>query len=361
MERLIASRMLERTLRWAVPAGILLLLLMLPGPLNLYRTVRVNLGWIEIARGLVEPGASPEHLRAAQRLLEDGGGGVDAGVEIPRVLAALALLDPVTEYEKVSEWRPLFRGARGEILGVAANRLALRMADDAETRGLLQQAIAWRRLAAGLGPDTPKTDEDPRDALAKRLKSHEELAQGDPPNWQYMLRAVVLNNEAGDLARARYWLEEIPRQFPDPSYSWLHDPANPYAMSALAEAYAYFGLLDKAIEIEAQALQKNSWGYGHSLMARYLLAQRRYAEAESHLQEALALPEPDSTKAQYWVALGDLYAEMGRIPQAQSAYCRVVSSGPGDSRVLHLVAVSAQIPEDSVPGFCSARNLRSDQ
>lgn len=348
-----------RTQKWGLLVGLLLLTLLVPGPLNLYRAVRVNLAWTEVTKGLLEPGESLAHLRSAQRLLGDEDANLGTGAKMAGILAALGTLDPVTEHPDLSRWLPFFEGERGKILGRAAMQLLTRQAEDSESSGLLQQSIAWRRLAGGLSasvnsPRDSRGPRDPRERILKDLSDYEQAAEREPANWQYVLRLIALSNEAGDFARASYLISELPKRFPDPAYAWLHDMSNPYALSALSEAYAYVGFLDKAIDLEKQSLRKNEWAYARLLLARYLQAQGQYGESESNFLEGLASPDAGNIRPQILVALGDLYAEWGKILQAQDAYCQALRSGPPDNRVRRLIAVSAHIPEEDVMSFCSA-------
>lgn len=337
--------------RSAILIASLLLLLTLTS-VDIYHAARANLGWIELNKGLSQSGASAAHLRAARYLFGSVSEASNIkGPAIGQAMAWLAFLDPVTEYSQLPLLDPLFDGARGRVLQVAAMRLVLRQAKVAYAEGLVQQAIAWQRLAADLRMENVQRRKNLAAWLAKKRDDYELAALVEPPDLQHVVRLIVLNRKTGRFTRAMYWADQLQKRFP--SDKTLHDLTNPYALSGLAEAYAYFGLFDDAIATEQQALEKHSYGYAHRLMAEYLRQQRRYAEAESHLLAAIAHPENDSLKLQYLHALGDLYVEWGRTVQALDTYCRVLQADPLYAQPRHLVAVLAQISESHVMAFCS--------
>jgi tetratricopeptide (TPR) repeat protein len=204
-----------------------------------------------------------------------------------------------------------------------------------------------------------------RGDIGDAITQYEMVIEIEEPVYQDYLRLVALNLKAGRSEQAVYWHDQLRHHFPDTSYAWLHDLQGSYAQLALAEAYAYFGLLDDAIVIGERSLTVNNWDWGHRVVAEFYQMQRRYPEAERHLLAAIQRPTNEAVLTLYRVALGDLYAEQGKTWQAITEYCGVLHNAPvvdatGAQNVWRAEAVSrlaalVGVAESEVPPWCTSR------
>lgn len=337
-----------------------------------------NLGALNLIRGLMSQTVPNSSLRLAQRWFaqaartDDKQGIRSDSLLYGSELAYLATLDPLANpyYPNLENWS---HSERGLLLKKAAIQLVLRRADEARHEGQAAEEKAWRTLAVELQPGNA----DQRKQLAVWLVSergdimdaiahYEKAIEMQEPTYQDYLRLVALNLKAGRSVEATYWHNQLRQHFlADAGYGWLHDLQGSFAQLALAEAYAYFGLLDDAISIGERSLAINNYDWGHRVVARFYQRQWRYPEAERHLWAAIEHPTSGAVLVQYWVALADLYAEQGKIQQAMAEYCQVLSNAPlvdaaaaqnaWLARAVTRLAELTGVAESEVSNWCASR------
>ena len=243
-----------------------LTLLFLSGPASI-AAFSYNLGSVQLVRGLVSPETALcvfESSREWFDLSNKVGGSAQFDLSYGSELACLAALDPLANpyHLDLEDWS---RSERGQMLRKAVIQLVLRRADEAHHEGQAAEEKAWRILAVELQPGNA----DQRKQLAVWLASeHGNIAEAiaqyemavekiEEPTYQDYLRLVALNLKVRRLEQATYWHDQLRQHFSDTSYAWLHDlQGSVAAQLALAAAYAYFGLLDDAIQSLRNSLDK---------------------------------------------------------------------------------------------------------
>jgi|GEM_PF-6188795 len=332
-----------------------------------------NLGSVQLVRGLGSVESIPDIFESSIKWfnLSNGVAGDASGSSYGLELAYLAILNPrISSYRFGGEhWE---HTERGRLLRQAAIRLALRRADEARHNGLTTQEEAWRVLVVELQPEDIEKRKQlaiwfvaERGDILSAIAQYETALKIQKPTEQDYLRLVALNLKIGLTEQANYWHAQLQQHFPAPSYAWLHDLQDSFAQLALAEAYAYFGLLDDAIALGERSLAVNDWDWGHRVVARFYQLQGHYAEAERHLLAAIRKPTNKDIVILYRVALGDLYAEEGQVQQAVTEYCRVLLEAPiidavGTQNVWRANAASrlaelTGIAESEVFTWCASR------
>ena len=188
-------------------------------------------------------------------------------------------------------------------------KIAVDLADKAESVGQVQQAKALRLTGAAA-------------AITLSRLSPETTARNW--DWRNMYRtiALCLKVNRGDIAEL--WLARIRASYPDAGHAYLYSLDDPYAQTALADAYASLGMLVDAVQVGNQALLKHDWEWGHYLIAGYYSRLQQPAEAENHLRAAITLAKSSSMQNRYRLALGDLYQQEGRYRLAAEQICLVI-------------------------------------
>ena len=333
-----------------------------------------NLGAQNLIHGLTSETVPNSSLRLAQPWFaqaartDDKQGIRSDSLSYGSELAYLSTLDPLANpyHPNLENWS---HSERGQLLRKAAIQLVLRRADEAHHEGQATEEKAWRMLAVELQPGSADKRKQlaiwlvsERGDIADAIAQYEVAIEIEEPIWQDYLHLVALNLKAGRSAEATYWHDQLRQHFPDTSYASLYDLQDTIP---LAEAYAYFGLLNDAITIGERSLAMNDWDWGHRVVARFYQLQGRYLEAERHLWAAIQRPANEAVLIKYRAALGDVYAEQGKTWQAMNEYCRVLSI-PFDAgqdldvdgwraQAKSRLAELAGVAENEVSSWCHSR------
>lgn len=166
---------------------------------------------------------------------------------------------------------------------------------------------------------------------AAAMARYEELAAIQKPDTEMILQFIARDLLVERTNNVAFWQQQILEHYPDPAYAWLHDVQNPFAQIAIAEQLRKVGSLSEAIRLGEAAVAQNHWHWGHYVVAGFYLQEERFADAERHLQQAIAHGGADSIVTRYRVELGDLYASQRDQAAAQEQYCRVIQETNADS------------------------------
>jgi tetratricopeptide (TPR) repeat protein len=364
-------------MRWRVLAVAVLSICVVFAARLLMSAFFHNLGGLKLLHGLMSERIPNSSLASAQPWFAQAArAGDKQGIRSDNLsygseLAYLATLDPLANpyHPDLNNWS---HSERGQMLRKATIQLVLRRVDEAHHEGRAAEEKAWRMLAVELQPGNADQHRQlavwlvsERGDIAEAIAQYQVAVEIDEPTYQDYLRLVALNLKVGQLERATYWHDQLRRSFPEEGYLWLHDLQDSYAQLALAEAYAYFGLLDDAISVGERSVAMNNWDWGHRVVAQFYRRQGRYPEAERHLLTAMEHPTSEAILIQYRVELADLYAEQGKIQQAVTEYCRALGDTPvvdaaGDQdnwrvRAVSCLAELTGIAESEVSSWCASR------
>ena len=195
-------------------------------------------------------------------------------------------------------------------------KIAVDLADRAESVGKLRQAQALRLTGAAA-------------AMTLSRLSPETTARNW--DWQNMYRTIALCLKVNRVDLAKLWLARLSVTYPDAGHVYLYSLDDPYAQSALADAYASLGMLADAVRVSNQALLIHDWDWGHYLIAGYYRRLQQPVEAENHLHEAINLTKPGSIQNRYRLALANLYQQEERYRLAAEQICLVINTPIGSA------------------------------
>ncbi len=321
-----------RLFHWQKFIGLTLLVLGILFRLSLVQAaVAANLDWIAFQRAVMTP---PEiaDTRAAQDWLAAAREGRSSGKMTIETQIMAAWIDGKLP---LAVSFPTETGDARQLVRLWANlKLAVSLAERTKAAGHTDRAQALWTTGSLIDQ-----------ALTQSVSESVVRAWG----WQRIYQLVALSQKVNRPDLSEYWVNQVRLWYPSKDYKYLYDLRDPYAQSALSDAYASLGLMDDALHVGEQALAVHNWDWGHFVIAGYYRQQQRWDDAERHLLAAVASAENVTLMNDYRLALADLYRLEGKRELAITQLCHILAgrqgqTSEGNSEVLStLTALSGNL------------------